>query len=195
MRLKEHKGNQSLCSLCFGDKKTIAMRKRKSTADQYVQPYRYASPNIPMSAIKRFARQIADKFHPDKIILFGSYAYGTPHNESDVDLLVIMPCRDVRAQGRKIDLAFDAPFSLDLHVRTPFQMKRGLNEDDCDWFLREIWEKGKIVYEATHRPVGPESRGRHRRRPNYRGNEKAASRRRVFSLPAVGLKVSQGAIA
>lgn len=47
----------------------------------YVQPYRYASPNIPLAAIKRFAR----KFQPHRIILFGSYAYGKPHNESDVD--------------------------------------------------------------------------------------------------------------
>jgi hypothetical protein len=37
-----------------------------------VQPYRYASPNIPLSAIRRFARQIAELFHPEKIILFGS---------------------------------------------------------------------------------------------------------------------------
>ena len=46
-----------------------------------------------MSAIKRFARQIAERFHPEKIVLFGSYAYGKPHEESDVDLLVIMPTR------------------------------------------------------------------------------------------------------
>ena len=34
---------------------------------------------VPMAAIRRFARQIADLFHPDKIILFGSYAYGKPN--------------------------------------------------------------------------------------------------------------------
>ena len=58
------------------------------------QPYRYASPNIPLTAIRRYARLIADGFQPDKIILFGSYAYGTPHEESDVDLLVIMQTRE-----------------------------------------------------------------------------------------------------
>jgi hypothetical protein len=51
---------------------------RKQTTAQYVQPYRYASPNVPFSAIRRFARRIADRFQPDKIILFGSYAYGKP---------------------------------------------------------------------------------------------------------------------
>jgi predicted nucleotidyltransferase len=72
----------------------------------YVQPYRYPSPDIPLAAIRRFARQIAERFHPDRIILFGSYAYGRPHNESDVDLLVIMPAYDVVAQAIRISGAF-----------------------------------------------------------------------------------------
>ena len=72
-----------------------------------------------MRAIRRFARRIAEKFQPEKIILFGSYAYGTPHNESDVDLLVIMPCRNTIDQAVRIDCALEAPFSLDLIVRTP----------------------------------------------------------------------------
>jgi hypothetical protein len=52
---------------------------KKQTARRYVQPYRYASPNIPLAAIRRFARRIAERFQPEKIILFGSYAYGNPH--------------------------------------------------------------------------------------------------------------------
>ncbi|MCR4416103.1 MAG: nucleotidyltransferase domain-containing protein, partial [Thermoguttaceae bacterium] len=79
----------------------------------YVQPYRYPSPNIPLSAIRRFARKFAERFRPERIILFGSYAYGTPHDESDVDLLVIMPAYDVVNQAIRICLAFDWPFSLD----------------------------------------------------------------------------------
>ena len=46
---------------------------------------------VPLSAIRRYARHIAERFQPDKIILFGSYAYGTPTPDSDVDLLVVMP--------------------------------------------------------------------------------------------------------
>ncbi len=124
----------------------------------YVQPYRYPSPNIPLSAILRFARQIAERFKPDRIILFGSYAYGKPHAESDVDLLVIMPARDVVNQAIRIDLAFEPPFSFDLIVRTPKQMERGLREDD--WFLREIMEKGKTLYEAPNGHVGAQGRRR-----------------------------------
>jgi predicted nucleotidyltransferase len=71
------------------------MTKNQPAAGRYVQPYRNPSPHDPLAAIRRFARQIAGRFHPEKIILFGSYAYGQPHEESDVDLLVIMPTRNV----------------------------------------------------------------------------------------------------
>src|SRR6185436_11079884 len=99
----------------------------------YVQPYRYASPNIPLSAIKRFARKIAERFQPEKIILFGSYAYGTPHNESDVDLLVIMPAYNAISKSVRITLAFEPPFCIDLIVRTPKQIELGFK--DNNWFI------------------------------------------------------------
>jgi predicted nucleotidyltransferase len=58
-----------------------------------------------MRVIRRYARAIADEFQPDKIILFGSYAYGTPHEGSDVDLLVIMPARNQHDRARLHSLA------------------------------------------------------------------------------------------
>src|SRR5438128_7116887 len=134
------------------------MKKKLATPVAYVQPYRYPSPNIPLTAIRRFARQIAERFRPERIILFGSYAYGKPHNESDVDLLVIMPAYDVINQAIRIDLAFERQFSLDLIVRTPKQIERGLKDDD--WFLREIIEKGKVLYEAPNHSVDAQGRGR-----------------------------------
>jgi predicted nucleotidyltransferase len=133
------------------------MAKKRIPSVPYVQPCRYPSPNIPLTAIRRFARRIAERFQPDKIILFGSYAYGRPHAESDVDLLVIMPASDVVNQSIRICLAFERPFSLDLIVRTPRQVARGVKEGD--WFLREITEKGKVLYEAANGSVGSQSRG------------------------------------
>src|SRR3981081_4633955 len=129
---------------------------KKPTTPRYVQPYRYASPNIPLTAIRRFARRIAERFQPDKIILFGSYAYGKPHNESDVDLLVIMRTKNAIDQSIRICLAFEQLFSLDLIVRTPWQVERGLKDDN--WFVREIIEKGKVLYEARNGQVGSKSR-------------------------------------
>ena len=105
------------------DRSTIAVMSRPKPA-KYVQPYRYPSPHIPMAAIRRFAREVAEKFRPEKIILFGSYAYGTPHAESDVDLMVIMPCRNAIDQAVRIEWECDVPFAAEVHVRTPFHIKR-----------------------------------------------------------------------
>ena len=101
------------------------MAKKRSMPVPSIPPYRYHSPNIPLSAIRRYARQIAERFHPDQIILFGSYAYGQPHEQSDVDLLVIMPAYDEVNQSIRIYLARLPPFSLDLIVRTPKQVDAG----------------------------------------------------------------------
>ena len=171
------------------------MAKKRTAPALYVQPYRYPSPNIPLSAIRRFACQIAERFHPEKIILFGSYAYGRPHPESDVDLLVIMPTYDVVAQEIRIGFALDRPFSHDIVVRTPQQIERGLREDDCDWFLREVIDKGKVLYEAAHCAMGSQSRRRHRSRKDSGRARKTQARRSVFPLPAGGRKVPEGSAA
>jgi len=70
--------------------------------------------------IQELAQQIAERFQPEKIILFGSYAYGEPHSGSDVDLLIIM-----NFQGRGIDMAgviwnANRPgFPVDFIVKSP----------------------------------------------------------------------------
>jgi predicted nucleotidyltransferase len=169
------------------------MVHKRSRTVAYVQPYRYPSPNIPRSAIRRFAREIAERFHPQKIVLFGSYAYGTPHTESDVDLLVIMPAHDVVRQAIRISVELDWPFSLDLIVRTPRQIERGLRDDD--WFLREIVTKGKVLYEAANSEVSPQGRGGSRRNTRAGCTSATAARPGVLSLPAGGRKVPQGSLA
>src|SRR6266536_2974616 len=166
----------------------MSIAKAKSKTPPPVR--RYRSPNIPMAAIRRYARQIAERFEPEKIILFGSYAYGTPHDESDVDILVIMPVRDRVAQAIRIVRAFERQFVYDLIVRTPKQIERGLREDD--WFLREIVEKGKVLYEAANVVVGPEGRGGRRRGARTGRAEAAAARPGVLPLPASGGEVPQG---
>ena len=88
---------------------------------------------------------MAERFHPDKIILFGSHAYGTPHADSDVDILVVMPCRNQLDQAARISIDIDPPFPLDIIVRTPHNMEWRLAEGES--FLREITSKGKVLYE------------------------------------------------
>jgi predicted nucleotidyltransferase len=115
-------------------------------------PRWYRGADVPMRVIRRFARQVAECFQPEKIILFGSYAYGTPHADSDVDILVIMPARNQLAQAAKISIDIDPPFPLDIIVRTPHNMKWRLAEGES--FLREITTKGKVLYEKDHTRVG-----------------------------------------
>src|SRR5262245_41999042 len=88
----------------------------------------YLGEKAPMRLIRRYARAIAEEFQPDRIILFGSYAYGTPNEDSDVDLLVIMPARDTHAQAVRILYRLAAPFPIDLIVPTPHDMAWRLKE-------------------------------------------------------------------
>jgi predicted nucleotidyltransferase len=116
---------------------------------------------VPMIAIRRYARAIAERFQPDKIILFGSYAYGTPTPDSDVDLLVVMPTRSQHDQPAWIserleDDGIERAFFMDLIVRTPRVLEQRLRWGD--WFLREIIERGKVMYEKNDDKVGPEGR-------------------------------------
>ncbi len=115
-----------------------------------------------MRVIRRYARAIAEEFHPDKIILFGSHAYGTPHEDSDVDLLVIMPARNQHDQAVRIRWRLAAPFPVDLIVRTPKQMTWRLEESES--FLTTIVSKGKVLYEKDDEGVGQEGRAGFRAR-------------------------------
>ena len=107
--------------------------------------------------IAGLARKIAHEFHPERIILFGSYAYGKPTPDSDVDLLVIMPfegesvrtCVEIRMKTRP-------KFPLDLLVRTREKVRERIEMDD--WFMQDIVEKGITLYEAADGGVGVESR-------------------------------------
>jgi uncharacterized protein len=106
--------------------------------------------------IRAFSNAIAREFHPRKIVLFGSYAYGKPTKDSDVDMLVIMPFN--RKRGRKsleIRQRISADFPLDLIVRTPEFIARRLKWGDC--FIQEILAKGDVLYEANDPGVGGKS--------------------------------------
>jgi predicted nucleotidyltransferase len=115
----------------------------------------YRGDLVPLAAIRRFARQVAERFRPDKIILFGSQAHGTPYAESDVDILVVMPARNEIDQAARIRWAVPRRFAMDLIVRRPDDLRRRLEEGD--WFLREIVANGKVLYEKTDAVVGTEA--------------------------------------
>jgi predicted nucleotidyltransferase len=134
------------------------MAKKPPRSSGEAPPRWYRGADVPMRVIRRFAREVAEKFDPDKIILFGSYAYGTPHEDSDVDILVIMPTWNQLSTAARIHIAIDPPFPLDIIVRTPKNISWRL--EDGDLFHTEIVSRGKVLYEKEHQGVGAQGRAR-----------------------------------
>ena len=149
------------------------MAKKSHTPKKESLPRWYRGADVPMRVIRRFARDVAERFQPEKIILFGSYAYGTPQTDSDVDILVVMPARNELDMAFKIHWAIQPPFSLHVLVRTPKNMKWRLEEGDS--FLLEVTSKGKVLYEKADARVGEEGRGR------LQGRRKARPRKGAVS--------------
>jgi len=108
---------------------------------------------ISMGDIRKVVQQIVARFRPQKVILFGSYAYGTPRKDSDVDLLVVMDTREnpLRMAGL-ISAAIDHPFPLDILVMTPLDLEQYLSERAV--FPTQVMARGLVLYEARDRRVG-----------------------------------------
>ena len=126
-----------------------------------------------MAVIRRYARAVAERFEPEKIILFGSHAYGKPHADSDVDILVVMPARNEIARAVCIGRVVDPQFPLDLIVSTPKNIAWRLKEGDS--FLREILAKGKVLYEKADGSMGAQGGIRLRRGQENRARQRSAS--------------------
>ena len=110
-----------------------------------------ASSALPVTEamLEEITRKIVEAFRPDRIILFGSHAYGVPSRDSDVDLLVIMDT-DVRPVERsaRISRACRPRYvAMDILVRTPDEIEDRL--EGFDPFLEEILTHGRILYDTT----------------------------------------------
>jgi predicted nucleotidyltransferase len=102
---------------------------------------------IDMKDIQALSERIAREFRPQRIILFGSYAYGTPSPDSDADLLVILPFRGKPwRMACEIRRRTKPSFPVDLLVRSPEQLQLRLRMQDS--FIHEIVRRGKILYET-----------------------------------------------
>lgn len=96
--------------------------------------------------LAEITRRIVAALNPEKVILFGSYAYGTPHADSDVDLLVIMES-DLPSGRREVAvcrLIRPRPFPVDILVKTPAEVEAALGRND--WFIAEILQKGRVLF-------------------------------------------------
>jgi predicted nucleotidyltransferase len=91
--------------------------------------------------------EIVKEFQPEKIILFGSFAWGEPNPDSDVDLFIVKETKNTRETARKISrLIFPRPFPMDIIVYNPNKVRERLAMND--FFLKDIFSKGKFLYES-----------------------------------------------
>ena len=102
---------------------------------------------ITQREISEFGKRLAAEFRPQRVVLFGSYAYGQPTPGSDVDILVVMPLEgDPVDKSVEMRLTLRPRFPLDILVRTPAKIKERLAMGDD--FIKDILDKGKVLYEA-----------------------------------------------
>ncbi len=122
---------------------------RKSRSSKYAIPaITPIGSDAPVSeTLPKAVRRIARKLRPQKIILFGSYAYGNPTPDSDVDLLVVMKTKASRKERSWAvsRLLIPRPFPVDILVRTPREVRNAI--DARDFFIQEILTRGRVLYE------------------------------------------------
>ena len=94
-------------------------------------------------------QKIVQALNPEKIVLFGSYAYGMPNPHSDVDLLVIMKTKaSLKERSWAVSrLLLPRPFPVDILVKTPKEVEKAL--ESGDFFLKEILTRGKVLYDRN----------------------------------------------
>ena len=102
---------------------------------------------IAPETIDGVAKAIAENFHPEKIILFGSYALGTPTPDSDLDFLVVMNTDQPRnKRSVPIRLMFSpVPCAMDILVYTPDEIEKW--NGVTNHIVTEAFLDGRVVYD------------------------------------------------
>jgi len=105
---------------------------------------------IDWADIQHYCDAIAREFKPRRIVVFGSYAYGQPTPDSDVDVMVEMeyPKRGRIRPSLAIRQRVAARFPVDILVREPSEINRRLRLGDS--FITDVMTRGKVMYEAEH---------------------------------------------
>ena len=98
--------------------------------------------------IRLVADKLKESYNPEKIILFGSYAWGLPDENSDLDILVIKDTEETphrrNVNARKLVSSLRKGYGLDILVITPQELKSRL--EIGDQFLQEIISRGEVLY-------------------------------------------------
>jgi predicted nucleotidyltransferase len=132
----------------IGARLTTSSRSRPKRTRFRLPPITPTGCERPVSeTLPQAVQRIAQALRPDKIILFGSYANGTPTQDSDIDLLVVM---DTFASSKDRHLSVcrllrPRPFPVDILVKTPQEIQHALEQGD--FFIQEIVTQGEVLYE------------------------------------------------
>lgn len=104
---------------------------------------------IPFTKIQEIANTIVREFQPEKIILFGSYAWGTPGPDSDIDLFIVkdtnVPTKKRIEEVDRLFLRRALPMDFLVYTPTQVQQRRELG----DSFVEGIVTKGTMLYDAS----------------------------------------------
>ena len=120
------------------------MREHRATSKS--APARSGFKRVTRKQINAVVQKIVDEFKPEKVILFGSYAYGKPNIDSDVDMLIVAESaeRPPQRATRAYRAVHGKTFPMDIIVRTPQELAHRLAIGD--FFIREIIERGRVLY-------------------------------------------------
>lgn len=123
------------------------MKTIKFSVKSNVQPVGF--PPV-KETLPKAVKRIVDELKPEKIILFGSYAYGHPTPDSDVDLLVIMKtaAKEIDRYVAVSNILYPRQFPVDILVKTPQEINVEAGKKG-NFFLREILKKGKVLYDRN----------------------------------------------
>jgi predicted nucleotidyltransferase len=153
------------------EKSLVALVTRRDC--QIVLEVLFSSMMVPATEILDVCDRIVAKFRPVRIILFGSHAYGSPADDSDVDLLVVVAAKpDGYRKAAEISEQVRPSFALDLLVRTTADLGKRIALND--FFFKEIVEKGIVLYDATDARVGSKGRKRLQQRQTARTGAQVA---------------------
>lgn len=104
---------------------------------------------------EEMTRRLVDQFQPEQVILFGSYAWGTPDQYSDVDLMVIISHSDLSDYERAVQAhgclsGLDVPKDVIVKTRAEFDFFRDVRAS----LEHRIYRQGKVLYERSQETTG-----------------------------------------
>ena len=117
-----------------------------SETDRVTDAARRIIPDVTDALLSEMVSKIAKHFHPDKIILFGSRAWGAPTRESDVDIPVVMDIEgsSIRETSEISRIARPRFLPMDIIVRTSDGIKQRIRIGDP--FIKRIMNRGQVLY-------------------------------------------------